>query len=104
MPADPATPEQYSATAQRIYAELADRLRDAEAENLFTYERSFIRRTRKGKCYWYSRRFVSAAGNREQREKVYIGPDTYGGEARQKRKDVAVIGWREIQDKSWLAG
>jgi len=28
----------------------------------------------------------------------------YGGEAGQKRKDVEVIGWREIQDKSWLAG
>lgn len=51
LPLDFANSERYGSTAHSTYAELVDRLRDAEAENLFAQERSFIRRTRKGKRY-----------------------------------------------------
>lgn len=78
------TRRRFGPALHTLYSELGDRLRDAEIEGLLDRERSFIRRTRHGNRYGYSRRFVSENGG-DRREEHYLGPDTSGMHERFER-------------------
>jgi len=65
----------YPLTLQAAYSELLEQLEIAEIEGLLDQERSFIRRTRAGRRYWYARRFVSERGG-DRRDERYLGPET----------------------------